>query len=55
MSRASEILATTYAVRHCTVHGCRKCIARARWNRRKKMAIPEKPDPPRDRKEVMRP
>jgi hypothetical protein len=31
----SEILALTYAQRHCTEYGCRKCAARARWNRRK--------------------
>jgi hypothetical protein len=36
MSRVSEIIAVTYAVRHCTEYGCRKCIARARWSRRKK-------------------
>jgi hypothetical protein len=36
MSRASEITAVTYAVRHCNEYGCRKCIARARWSRRKK-------------------
>ena len=36
MSRVSEILAISYAARHCTVQGCPKCIARARWNRRKK-------------------
>jgi hypothetical protein len=32
----NEILATIYVTRHCTEYGCRKCIARARWNRRKK-------------------
>lgn len=31
-----EILAITYAKRHCTEYGCRKCAARARWKRRKK-------------------
>jgi hypothetical protein len=36
MSRASEIIAVTHAVRHCTEYGCAKCVARARWNRRKK-------------------
>jgi hypothetical protein len=36
MSRASEIIAATYAIRHCTEHGCPKCAARRRWNRRKK-------------------
>jgi hypothetical protein len=36
MSRASEIIAVTYTIRHCTEHGCPKCAARARWNRRKK-------------------
>lgn len=36
MSRAAEILAITVAVRHCNEYGCGKCIARARWGRRKK-------------------
>ena len=36
MSRISEVIAVTYAVRHCTEYGCPKCTARARWNRRKK-------------------
>ena len=36
MSRAAEIIAVAYAARHCTEYGCRKCAARARWNRRKR-------------------
>jgi hypothetical protein len=36
MSRTSEAIAATYIARHCTERGCRKCIASARWNRRKK-------------------
>lgn len=36
MSRATDIIATAYAVRHCTEYGCGKCAARARWNRRKR-------------------
>jgi hypothetical protein len=36
MSRGAEIIAITVAVRHCNEYGCQKCIARARWNRRKK-------------------
>jgi hypothetical protein len=36
MSRASEAIAATYIARHCTESGCRKCISRARWSRRKK-------------------
>jgi len=36
MSRVAEIIAVTYIVRHCNEYGCEKCIARARWNRRKK-------------------
>jgi hypothetical protein len=36
MSRITEVIAAAYAVRHCTEYGCRKCIARARWGRRKK-------------------
>jgi hypothetical protein len=35
MSRVSEIIAVTYAVRHCANPRCGKCAARARWNRRK--------------------
>jgi hypothetical protein len=31
----SEILAITYATRHCAKYGCEKCASRARWNRRK--------------------
>jgi hypothetical protein len=33
---SSEILAVAYLVRHCGKRGCGKCIARARWHRRKK-------------------
>jgi hypothetical protein len=36
MSRAIETIVIMYVVRHCTEYECRKCIARARWNRRKK-------------------
>jgi hypothetical protein len=36
MSRASEIIAVAYTVRHCTEYGCPKCAARVRWSRRKK-------------------
>jgi hypothetical protein len=36
MSRASEILAITYAVRHRAEYGSPKSVARARWARRKK-------------------
>jgi hypothetical protein len=35
MTYASEIPALACAQRHCTRHGCRKCAARASWNRRK--------------------
>ena len=44
MSRVSEIIAVTYAVRHCTEYGCRKCTARARWNRRKKWQSRKNPN-----------
>jgi hypothetical protein len=44
MSRASEILAITIAVRHCNQYGCRKCIARARWGRRKKWQSRKSPN-----------
>jgi hypothetical protein len=36
MSQVSEIITVTHIVRHCTEYRCRKCSARARWNRRKK-------------------
>ncbi len=36
MSRASEIIAVAYVVRHCTEYGCQKCTGRARWSRRRK-------------------
>jgi hypothetical protein len=36
MSRTSEAIAATYIARHCNESGCRKCISRARWSRRKK-------------------
>lgn len=35
MSTPPELLAITYATRHCTEYGCRKCASRARWERRK--------------------
>lgn len=36
MSRATDIIVTAYAVRHCNEYGCQKCAAQARWDRRKK-------------------
>ena len=36
MSRVSEIIAVTYAVRYRNEYGHPKAIARARWDRRKK-------------------
>jgi hypothetical protein len=36
MIPSSGSLAFPYASRHCTQYGCRKCIARSRWFRRKK-------------------
>jgi hypothetical protein len=36
MTPPSEIIAITYATRHCTEYGCEKCLARIRWARRKK-------------------
>jgi hypothetical protein len=44
MSRASEIIAVTYAVRHCTEYGCQKCAARTRWDRRKKWQSKKNPN-----------
>jgi hypothetical protein len=35
MIPSSDNPAFVYASRHCTEHGCRKCIARAHWTRRK--------------------
>jgi len=43
MSRAAEIIAVAYAVRHCNEYGCEKCIARARWSRRKKWQTRKNP------------
>lgn len=39
MSRAAELIAVAYVVRHCTEYGCPKCGARIRWNRRKKWQV----------------
>jgi hypothetical protein len=36
VTRTSEILAITYAARHCSEYGCPKCASRARWERRKR-------------------
>jgi hypothetical protein len=44
VSRAAEIIAVTFAVRHCTEYGCQKCIARARWGRRKKWRSRKSPN-----------
>ncbi len=35
MSRITDLLAAEYIIRHCTDPYCAKCIARARWHRRK--------------------
>jgi hypothetical protein len=44
MSRAGEIMAIAVAVRHCNEYGCRKCIARARWGRRKRWQSRKSPN-----------
>jgi hypothetical protein len=44
MSRASETTAATSIAHHCTEYGCRKCIARARWSRRKKWQSRKSPN-----------
>ena len=44
MSRAIEIIAVAYAVRHCTEYDCQKCAARNRWNRRKKWQSRKNPN-----------
>jgi len=36
VTTTGEALATTCATRHCPEHGCQKCAACARWNRRKR-------------------
>jgi hypothetical protein len=36
LSRVSENIAVTYAVRHCPEYRCPKCAARDRWSRRKR-------------------
>ncbi len=43
MSRVTEVIAATYVARHCTEFGCRKCIARARWSRRKRWQSQKRP------------
>jgi hypothetical protein len=43
MSRISEIIAVTYAVRHFGEYGSPKAVARARWNRRKKWQTRKNP------------
>ncbi len=35
MSRATDLTAAVSAARHCADICCRKCRARARWNRRR--------------------
>jgi hypothetical protein len=35
VSRMSDLLAADYITRHCMDPKCRKCRARARWQRRK--------------------
>jgi hypothetical protein len=35
VSRITDLLASGYIARHCTDPYCGKCIARARWYRRK--------------------
>lgn len=44
MSRATEIIAITYAVRHRAEYGSPKNVARARWARRKKWQTRKSPD-----------
>ncbi len=43
MNRITEVIAATSLTRHCTEYGCRKCIARAQWNRRKKWQARKSP------------
>jgi hypothetical protein len=36
MTLTAEIIPIMRADRHCAEYGCRKCIARAHWNKRRK-------------------
>jgi hypothetical protein len=44
MSRITEIIAATYAVRHRNEYGSLKAVARVRWDRRKKWRTRKDPD-----------
>jgi hypothetical protein len=53
VSRITDLLATGYIARHCTDPHCAKCIARARWYRRKGWQTGKAPARKNNRKEVM--
>lgn len=44
MTRITDIAAAVYIARHCTDPRCRKCAARARWQRRKGWAAGKTPN-----------
>lgn len=44
MNRLTDEPATYIVVRHCTDYGCRKCIARAKWYRRKAWRSGKRPN-----------
>lgn len=48
MSHPSEERLIFESARHCTKYGCRKCIARAKWNRRKAWRASKHPNRPRN-------
>ncbi len=53
MSRITDLIAGGYLPRHCTDPYCAKCIARARWYRRKGWRSGKNSARKNPRKEVM--
>jgi hypothetical protein len=53
VSRISDLLAAEYIARHCANPQCTKCIARARWYRRKGWRAAKTSTRKSSRKEVM--
>jgi hypothetical protein len=52
MSRITDLITAEY-LRHCTNVKCEKCLARARWSRRKAWRSSKDPSRKNTRKEVM--
>ena len=44
MNRPTEELAVSVTNRHCTAFECRKCLARAKWYRRKAWRSSKRPN-----------